>query len=300
MKKSPLVSIVTIVKNGEQFIKPYLKSIEVQTYPNIELVIQDGLSMDRTVEFIKKYKRKSKLKLSLESRKDNSGAEAINNAISRCRGSIIGIINADDLLNPYACEIAVESFQNKPSAAALYGANKLIDTSGKDVSTFKPMPFDLLRLLRCELVPTTNGSFYNLTVCKKEFVFDEEVKTCGDFGVWLSLSGFPVLSTNKVVASTRLSNTSSTCQPKNYDQFCKDKIDFIERYLSRFEDNILRQVILKSSLSGVYTWAAESILNLEGRSKRFNNYINRAVEYDSLNEKVKVLKNKARSINFNH
>lgn len=300
MKKFPLVSIVTIVKNGEQFIKPYLKSIESQTYPNIELVIQDGLSMDHTVEFIKKYKGKFKFKLSLESIKDKSGAEAINKAIKRCKGDIIGIINADDILNKNACQIAVDSFSKHPKSAALYGANKLIDLNGKRLGIFKPLSFDLLKLLRCELVPTTNGSFYNITVCKKEFVFDEEIKTCGDFGVWLSLSGFPVLSTNKVVASTRLSNTSSTCQPKNYDQFCKDKIDFIERYLSRFEDNILRQVILKSSLSGVYIWAAESILNLEGRSKRFNNYINRAVEYDSLNEKVKVLKNKARSINFNH
>lgn len=300
MKDFPLVSIVTIVKNGEQFIKPYLKSIEAQTYSNIELIIQDGLSVDRTVEFIKRHKGKSKLKLSLKSEKDKNGAEAINKAIKRCKGDIIGIINADDVLNKNACQIAVNCFKEHPNSAALYGANKLIDSNGKSLNIFKPLPFDLLKLLRCELVPTTNGSFYNITVCKKEFVFDEEVKTCGDFGVWLSLSDFPILSTTKVLADTRLSNTSSTCQPKNYSQFCIDKIYFIERYLNRFENNILIHAILRLSIAGVYAWAAESILNLEGRSKKFYYYINKALEYDPVSEKAKMLKKKAKVSSSGH
>ncbi|MBI2596250.1 glycosyltransferase [Candidatus Daviesbacteria bacterium] len=267
---------MTIVKNGRIYIRPYLRALQNQTYKKIEVVIQDGQSNDGTQEFIQKFKKSTKVKILLESSQDKNGAEAISKAIKRCSGQIVCMINADDILNQHACQIAIDYFTKQPKAGALYGANKLITKEGKYINTFRPMPFDLIKLLRCELVPTANGSFYNLKVCKNDFKFTSQFKTCGDLDLWLKLSKFPILCTQKVLASTRVDKQSSTRQAANYEQFCTDKIGILTKFINKYEKNIITEQLLKTSIAGVYAWAAESILNIEGKTKRFRYYINLA------------------------
>ena len=48
------VSILTCVYNGEEYVERYIKSIIEQTYSNIELIIVDDGSSDKTKEIIKK------------------------------------------------------------------------------------------------------------------------------------------------------------------------------------------------------------------------------------------------------
>lgn len=297
--KTPLVSILTIVKNGKDYIKPYLRALKNQTYKKIEVIIQDGQSTDGTSDFIHRFKKFSGIKILLESSQDKNGADAISKAIKRCTGDIIGMINADDILNKNACQIAVDYFKKQPEAGALYGANKFINKEGKYMNTFKPMPFDLINLLRCELVPTANGSFYNLKICKNDFQFTKEFQTCGDFDLWLRLGKFPILCTEKVLASTRVNKQSSTRQAVNYEQFCKDKIGILTKFLNRFEKNIITEHFLKTSISGVYAWAAESILNIEGKTKRFRYYINLAQEYNPNSDRIQQLKTRAKSTKNN-
>ena len=61
------VSIVTVCLNSEKTIEKTLNSIASQTYSNIEHIVFDGMSTDKTVEIIKKFKHIS----IFESRKDN-------------------------------------------------------------------------------------------------------------------------------------------------------------------------------------------------------------------------------------
>ena len=55
---SPLVSIITPCFNSEKFIEKTILSVLCQTYKNIEYIIVDGNSTDRTHQIIQNYKNK--------------------------------------------------------------------------------------------------------------------------------------------------------------------------------------------------------------------------------------------------
>jgi len=93
MSYNPLVSVVTIVYNGERYIEQTINSVLNQTYSNIEYIIIDGGSNDNTVPIIKKYEDKIAFWVS---EKDKGISDAFNKGIARATGEIIGILNADD------------------------------------------------------------------------------------------------------------------------------------------------------------------------------------------------------------
>lgn len=109
MVETPLVSVVTIVYNGEKHIEQTINSVLGQTYKNIEYIIIDGGSKDNTVSIIKKYEDRIATWIS---EKDKGISDAFNKGVLRATGSIVGTINADDWYEPTTVEKAVKALQN--------------------------------------------------------------------------------------------------------------------------------------------------------------------------------------------
>lgn len=106
-KNMPLVSIITVVFNGERYLEETIESVINQSYENIEYIVIDGNSTDRTVEILEQYDGKIDHWLS---EPDDGIYDAMNKGISLCSGEIIKLINADDLLTPDSVETAVQAF----------------------------------------------------------------------------------------------------------------------------------------------------------------------------------------------
>ncbi|MDJ0561528.1 MAG: glycosyltransferase, partial [Microcystis sp. M53599_WE4] len=51
----PLVTIITVVFNGEKHLEQTIQSVINQTYDNVEYIVIDGGSTDGTVDIIRKY-----------------------------------------------------------------------------------------------------------------------------------------------------------------------------------------------------------------------------------------------------
>lgn len=114
----PLVSIITVVYNGEKTLLDTINSVANQTYKNIEYIIIDGLSTDNTLEIIR-----SNIKIisTLISEEDDGLYDAMNKGIGIARGDIVGIINSDDWYEPEAVEIAVNAFIKNPEVEIVHG-----------------------------------------------------------------------------------------------------------------------------------------------------------------------------------
>ncbi len=88
------VSIITVVYNGESTINDTIQSILSQTYTDIEYIVIDGGSKDKTLEILDKYKEKISV---IVSEKDNGIYDAMNKGLNLASGEIIGILNSDDV-----------------------------------------------------------------------------------------------------------------------------------------------------------------------------------------------------------
>lgn len=89
----PLVSVVTVVFNGKDFIERTLKSVLAQDYPNIEYIILDGGSSDGTQEIVHRYL--SRLAY-FSSEPDHGIYDAMNKGIAVASGAWINFMNAGD------------------------------------------------------------------------------------------------------------------------------------------------------------------------------------------------------------
>lgn len=89
----PLVSVVTVVFNGKDFIERTLKNVLAQDYPNIEYIVIDGGSTDGTLEIVNQYQ--SKLAY-FSSEPDTGIYDAMNKGIAVAKGAWINFMNAGD------------------------------------------------------------------------------------------------------------------------------------------------------------------------------------------------------------
>ncbi len=132
----PLVSIITVCLNSEKTIEQTIQSVINQTYPNIEYIIIDGKSTDRTLEIIDKYKGKISI---LVSESDEGIYDAMNKGLKLATGELIGIINSDDWYESDAVETIVNSFLADRNVQVIYGNMDVYDQD-KFIRTIYPSP----------------------------------------------------------------------------------------------------------------------------------------------------------------
>lgn len=119
------VTIITVTFNSEKYLESCLLSVINQLYPNIEHIIIDGKSTDKTISIINKYQDKI---AGWISETDRGMYDAINKGMEMATGEIIGILNSDDILsNENVIEIIVNEFK-KHHTDSIYGDLLYVDS----------------------------------------------------------------------------------------------------------------------------------------------------------------------------
>lgn len=117
-KNYPLVSVVVTTKNEERNIENCIKSIQSQTFKNIELIVVDNFSKDKTAELAKKYGAKVYFKGNERSSQRNYGAKI-------ARGEYLIYLDADMILSSTVIEECVANCECN-NVDALYVPERIV------------------------------------------------------------------------------------------------------------------------------------------------------------------------------
>lgn len=135
----PLVSIITVAYNSEKTIERTIQSVLNQTYDNIEYIIVDGLSSDKTVDVAKKFEADFKergFSYTVISESDKGMYDALNKGANLSQGELVGQINSDDWYESDAVEKMVD-FYEKEQFDVAWGNLRLITPSGNIIKKAK-------------------------------------------------------------------------------------------------------------------------------------------------------------------
>ncbi len=131
------ISIITVCRNSDATIEKTINSVISQSYKNIEYIIIDGVSTDGTLEIIKKYALADE-RIKYISEKDSGIYDAMNKGLAMASGTVIGIINSDDIYLPDAIQksldnIVKNSAKSGTGLAVSYGLLRKIYADGSFV-----------------------------------------------------------------------------------------------------------------------------------------------------------------------
>lgn len=114
----PKISIVTVNLNGGAILERAIRSIVEQKYSNIDYVLIDGGSTDDSLEIIDRYRDRIQ---SFVSEPDHGISHAFNKGIKLCQGVLIGIVSADDYLEPGALRAVADCYVQNNKPDVIYG-----------------------------------------------------------------------------------------------------------------------------------------------------------------------------------
>jgi len=133
----PKISIITVCYNAETLIERTIQSVLSQTYANIEYVIVDGNSWDKTMDIIQKRfsenpvetGRAPSLQPKIISEPDTGIYDAMNKGLALATGDYVWFINAgDEIYEPTTLENLMPFFEQ--NADVIYGDTVHVDERG--------------------------------------------------------------------------------------------------------------------------------------------------------------------------
>lgn len=134
--ETPLISIVMVNYNQEDYLKESIDSVIAQTYQNWELIIVDDGSTDASVEIIKSYEDSRIHPIFLK--KNRHICYATNLGLSHICGEYVARLDSDDVWCEKKLEKQMNFFENHPKAEVCFTKLDLIDEHGNNVNKKLP------------------------------------------------------------------------------------------------------------------------------------------------------------------
>ena len=207
------VSIITVCKNSEKTIETTIKSVISQTYKNIEYIIIDGNSKDRTKNIILSYGDRI---TKFISEPDRSLWEAMNKAIKLATGDFLYFINSDDYIyDQNVVSDAVDFIQGSPNLDFIYGDVEVRPPVAGVFILKSPKPDNIIESMILGGTIPHVGSFIKADLFQKVGFYNENYKIASDYEWVLKLLQDPTLKLfyfPRVIASFYAGGLSSNLE----------------------------------------------------------------------------------------
>jgi glycosyltransferase involved in cell wall biosynthesis len=208
----PRISIVTPSLNQGTFIEAAIRSVLLQAYPNVELIVVDGGSTDGSVDTISKYGRWLAHSI-CES--DSGPANALNKGFKLATGEILGFLNADDFFLPGCLATIAREFGRHPGVDVVSGHGFMAKASGELGTPIFSDPWNLKTFVYDACVLVQPATFFRRRTFQQVDGFKETPQTTWDMELWadMALAGAAFHSVDEFLAAHRIHAASITGSP---------------------------------------------------------------------------------------
>jgi len=178
-------SIITVCLNSDRTILYTLNSILSQTYKNIEHILIDGGSTDKTLQIIKKYPFKNK-KIFLTDKKGIYSS--INEGIKIARGEYISLLHSDDIYqNNYILEEVSKIIKKNKKYKVFLGNSIYFRKNFSEISRYYPATDFKLEDLNFGIIPPHTASFIHKNIYRKFGNYKANYLIASDFDFFLRI-----------------------------------------------------------------------------------------------------------------
>jgi glycosyltransferase involved in cell wall biosynthesis len=194
-KSSPLVSVMIITYNQDNYIKETLNSVLNQEYSNLQIVVADDASTDSTHSILMEYKRKFPNTVEVVFNEKNLGITGNCNAgLALCTGKYIAVLGGDDIFLPGKLIKQVSLMESDEKITISYHAVEIFQSQTNEIlfvtnQSKIDTPITLHELLVC-CIPGSSSVMVRKTMMPS-YGFEPSLPTVSDwlFNIELATRG---------------------------------------------------------------------------------------------------------------
>lgn len=222
----PLVSIITVTLNAEETLDRTIQSVINQTYKNLEYIIIDGGSKDRTVDIITKHGHRIDHWIS---EPDHGISDAFNKGISCAHGEIIGILNASDWYELDTVSEVARAFKQRPDVDVVCGWLQYW-RGGRQDYVFTSNPTHIMK----EMTVNHPTMFVRRSAYEKlgSFRIDFRYAMDYEFILRLVVAGVKVVSLDRILAHMEYEGLTSQNWRKTFAEIKRAKVEHLHKPLA--------------------------------------------------------------------
>lgn len=178
---NPRISVITVCLNSEKTIEKTIQSLLSQNYKDVEYIVIDGGSDDKTNEILESYKEHIDI---LVSEKDKGLYDALNKGIGLSNGEIIGILHSDDVFEHDKVLSRITNTMSNNDIDMCFSDTLIVDSKNK-ITRFYSSKYFNRYLLRFGWMPSHPSTFIKSSVFKKYGNYSLKYSIASDFDFFL-------------------------------------------------------------------------------------------------------------------
>jgi glycosyltransferase involved in cell wall biosynthesis len=274
LNTSPLVSIITPVFNGAEYMDELIQGVLNQSYPKIEHLIIDDGSQDEgaTISILKKYPH-----LRWWSRENKGQYPTMNEGLLEAKGEIVCFISADDLISQDAVKSVLKYLSSHSELDGVFGVTRFVDQAGHSMA--HPIPFQKAPISFVPYfahIPHCSLYIKKSSLLQAQLLFDPSLKYVGDYDwmIRISRSGLKIGRINYELSRVRIHENQTSLKNRTASFAEKQKV-LDDRRINRFSYSFfwifyLLQIWLWKVVSAFREDGIRGLLKLLGRWYRYN------------------------------
>lgn len=214
LPNKPLVTVITVVLNGEAYLEETIQSVIRQTYHNVEYIVIDGGSSDGTLDIIRKYEYAIDYWVS---ERDRGIYDAMNKGIDLASGRWVNFMNGGDrFLQNETLDLSILQFEKNETVAGYYSDSEIAYSSGfirtsraiEMSSAWKKMPFQ-------------HQAFFAQTQILRKNKFSLDYAICSDYNqvITMLMQGYILKKISNVICRVAAGGIADSRRSKVFAEY---------------------------------------------------------------------------------